>query len=249
MIYFNAEMIKNANIKQRTVSKDTDKTKSRVDEVWKSAKNADKLIAEKLTGMKRSAIYRVFKEGSVNGKIVLAISQVMNVDPFYLTGEIDDKSECTEEALLKFAADYGYDTLIKEYKSIKRKKQKEEAALAKDTETEEVSTSPAPIQATQNNADKQHPDEAPFQPEESQEATQNNTEEQHPDVHCCESVLIIPKQEPEQLLDEISSEIQELINNVSEDDLIMLMKAVLFKAKFSKSNAKKADELKKLLIF
>jgi hypothetical protein len=100
------EMI--ATLKRTNVSKDAEKTKERVKESFFAAKNKVKSQIEDLTGLKRTSIYRVFREGAVSAKVVCAMAQILNVSPFYYTGEADEKGECTDALLHSFLIQKGF---------------------------------------------------------------------------------------------------------------------------------------------
>jgi hypothetical protein len=91
-----------ASLKRSNVSKDAEKTKERVKADFSAAKNKNKTAIDALSGLKRTSIYRVFREGAVSAKIVLAMAQVLNVSPFYYTGAVDGKGECTDAVLHAF---------------------------------------------------------------------------------------------------------------------------------------------------
>ena len=89
-------------IKRSNVSRDYDKTKLRVKEDFLAIRNKQKTAIIELCGLKRTSVYRVFREGAISARIVLAMSQILNVSPFYYTGESDEKDECSDALLLSF---------------------------------------------------------------------------------------------------------------------------------------------------
>jgi hypothetical protein len=91
-----------STLKRSNVSKDTAKTKERVKADFLSSMSKQKKAIDELSGLKRTSIYRVFREGAVSAKIVLSMAQVLNVSPFYYTGEVDEKGECTDAVLHAF---------------------------------------------------------------------------------------------------------------------------------------------------
>jgi len=97
--------------RQANVSKDTEKTKIRVQQDFKAATNAKKNDIVKLSKQKRSAFYRVFKLGTVNARILLSLAQELNVSPFYYSGEIDEKEPFSESHLRDFLKENGYNEL------------------------------------------------------------------------------------------------------------------------------------------
>jgi hypothetical protein len=97
-----------SSLKRTNVSKDADKTKDRVKADFLAARNKHKTAIDELSGLKRTSVYRVFREGAISPKIVLAMAQVLNVSPYYYTGEVDEKGECTVEQLHSFVAAKGF---------------------------------------------------------------------------------------------------------------------------------------------
>jgi hypothetical protein len=101
-------------LKQVNISVDPAKTKERAQQVWKSAKNAVKNDVVTLAGCGKATVYRVFQTGAIHVKLAIAFGQVLNVNPFYLTGEADEPGEFTETLLLQILEQHGYKKLLAE---------------------------------------------------------------------------------------------------------------------------------------
>ena len=99
-------------LKQTNISEDGEKTKARVQKLWKSASKDQKHAIEETAGISRATIYRVYNTGSVSAKLVTPMSVNFNVNPKYLTGEIDEPGECTVDSLVEFLKKHGYDSLL-----------------------------------------------------------------------------------------------------------------------------------------
>ncbi|MDR1464311.1 MAG: procyclic acidic repetitive family protein [Oscillospiraceae bacterium] len=113
-------------LKQKNISVDGEKTAQRTQAVWKAAKSKVKQDALALGGFARSTVYRVFQTGTISAKLVIPIAQLLNVDPFYLTGESDEQGAFSEELLNALLQKHGYtDLLPKESKSDKPKRKYE----------------------------------------------------------------------------------------------------------------------------
>ncbi len=95
-------------LKRTNISKDEEKTKIRVKEDFLPLRNRQKAAIVELSGLKRTSIYRVFREGNISAKIALALAQQLNVTPYFYTGETDEKSEFNDMLLQKFLAEKGY---------------------------------------------------------------------------------------------------------------------------------------------
>jgi hypothetical protein len=89
-------------LKKENASVNAAKTKARVPETFKSATTAQRKEIFQLSGFKSpNNFYATEKSGSASPKAVLSLAQVLNVNPFYLTGESDDKT-CNEGVLIAF---------------------------------------------------------------------------------------------------------------------------------------------------
>ncbi|MDR1669061.1 MAG: hypothetical protein LBR76_03810 [Oscillospiraceae bacterium] len=97
-----------AQLKQVNVSQDKDKTTERVRDAFFPASRKDKHDIEKLSGQKRTSIYRVAKTGSISAKIALPMAEILNISPYWLTGESDEAEPCSDALVLKFLDDRGY---------------------------------------------------------------------------------------------------------------------------------------------
>lgn len=113
-----------SSLKQNNVSKDAEKTKRRVKEDFLSIRNKQKTEIVELSGLKRTSIYRVFREGSISAKIALAMAQILNVSPYYYSGETDEKEAFNESLLQSFLTEKGYSRLWKGTKPYSAEKAK-----------------------------------------------------------------------------------------------------------------------------
>jgi len=178
-------------LKQTNVSINADKTKSRMSEVWKSASRAQQNAILELSGVARPTVHRAYKVGNISAKLVIPVAQTMNVSPFYLTGEADDRAECTDDLLHKFLKKHNYASLLEE--APKRKGRKKSAA-AKAKKAPKAAKAPA------------------------------------------KAAKSAPVDEP--VFDA----------SLTEDEMIILMKSILLRAKTGGKYAKLAADLKKLLM-
>jgi len=102
------------SLKRTNISTDADKTRQRTEAIWKAASNADKRTVQDLAGLTRASILRVYKEGSISAKVIVPFANVLKVDPLYLTGEADERGECTEAALRALLVRHGYEQKLDE---------------------------------------------------------------------------------------------------------------------------------------
>ena len=113
-------------MKQVNVSKDKDKTAERVKNAFSSASRKQKHEIESLSGQKRTSIYRVFKTGSLNAKVLLPLAEVLNITPFWFTGESDEMEKCSDTLILSFLDGRGYKNIA----SLSPKRAKKAAAAS-----------------------------------------------------------------------------------------------------------------------
>jgi len=119
-------------LKQSNISKDGPKTSARVQEIWKAASAAQKQAVCDLSGSAKATVYRIFKTGGISVKLALAISQVLNLDPRYLTGEVDERGAYADADVAKFLSRLGYDKLLNDQEKAARVAQRELARQKKE---------------------------------------------------------------------------------------------------------------------
>ncbi|MCL2775991.1 MAG: hypothetical protein FWD71_22000, partial [Oscillospiraceae bacterium] len=104
------------NLNRKNISRDGEKTKTRVREVWQSAAKKDKQALLQSTG---HSIYKTIttigKTGSMTARNTVLLSRYLDVNPLYLTGESDERSNYDDKTMKKFLSKHGYDKLWKEY--------------------------------------------------------------------------------------------------------------------------------------
>lgn len=110
-------------LKQVNVSKDVEKTRQRIKDDFSSAPRAVKKEIETLSGQKRHSFYRAYETGSANARIVLAMAQTLNVSPDYYTGQIDEKLPLEENTISHFLSACGYTELAEELRAEQAPKQ------------------------------------------------------------------------------------------------------------------------------
>jgi hypothetical protein len=134
-------------LKKVNVSKNAEKTKERVKQDYNAASKEDKKEIVALSGQAMNTFYRVYKTGIVNARIVLAMAQTLDIQPWYYTGEIDEREPLADGQLQQFLKVHGYNALLKELGEIKpskrkyNRKPKEEASVSAVTsdESDEIS--------------------------------------------------------------------------------------------------------------
>ena len=206
-------------LKRVNISKDAEKTKQRFEELWKAASASDKSMIEEQAGVARNTLYRIYNTGSITPKIVVSTSQVLNVNPYYLTGEADETGETSDDVLREFLNGLGYQELLakadKEQKVRKPRKKREPKAL-----------SPSISETTMYNRTAEEVLDVNQSPE-----SYGEVENPEPEVSC-----------------EIAAS-KPFFDEFSEDDIILLLRSVKIRAKAGVADAaKQAEDLKKILL-
>jgi len=108
----NSEQIQ--KLKQTNISVDGDKTRERVESLWKGASNARKQEILETADVVAATFYRVYRTGSVSAKLTVPLAQVLNVNPFYITGELDEPGEFSDNDLRRLLLKHGYRAILAE---------------------------------------------------------------------------------------------------------------------------------------
>ncbi|MCL1844492.1 MAG: hypothetical protein FWF77_01150 [Defluviitaleaceae bacterium] len=104
---FKLEVIQ--SLKKVNVSKNAEKTKARVREVWAPLEREVREEILKLGDIKKVSIERAYKTGGVSARVLVAMAQVLNIDPRWFTGEVDVKSTFDGDVVRKYLNGLGYD--------------------------------------------------------------------------------------------------------------------------------------------
>lgn len=113
-----------SQLKKTNVSVDAEKTKARVEALWKAAKREQKAQILALADVVRATLYRVYETGGISAKLVVAMAQVLNVSPAYLTGASDDlasgleNGECSDAVISAFLTEKGYQKIVAKHPTI-----------------------------------------------------------------------------------------------------------------------------------
>jgi len=205
---FDSAMIK--QLKQSNISVDGEKTKTRVQELWRSAKPDVKKSVSELAGISNSAIYRNITTGSISAKMAIALGQVLNADPFYLIGEADERGEYSDEVVVKLLKKLGkYDKLLGEQKKAQRKPR----------------TAKAVKKSSQPKSDKEIDDEVKARFEKELEAAIKETRDEY-----------IAKKAS----GEVDQADRASIRSMSDDDIMLMIRTLKLKAGVGVQSAKDA---------
>ena len=78
-----------------------------------------------LADVSMNTTYRMYETGSISAKLAVAIGQVVNVNPYYLIGSIDEPGYCTDDIIAGLFKEYKYDKLLAAHKRMKKKEAQE----------------------------------------------------------------------------------------------------------------------------
>jgi len=92
-------------LKKVNLSVDTEKSRDRISSDFKEASADVKKRITELSGLNRATFYNAFQRGSASPKMVLAMSQLLGVSPYYYTGDSDIRGEFDDAVLNSFLED------------------------------------------------------------------------------------------------------------------------------------------------
>jgi hypothetical protein len=150
-------------LKKSNISKDAEKTKERVRAVWKSLKKDVRNEILEYSDLKQVTVERAYTNGGISAKLVAAFSQILRIDPLFLTGQSDEQRQYREPMIIKFLTDLGYtklNSIADPDKKKPPKKQTKEKAL--DTPVNEKENL---IETTVPSAEGDKPDVEPYVPD------------------------------------------------------------------------------------
>jgi len=149
-------------LKRTNISKDPEKTKQRVTQLWQGQKMKQKQAIRELAGITAQPIYRTQETGTISARLVLAFAQSLGVSPLYLIGEVDEPGECTDALIRDILLKYGYRELvasmeIPEAKPTKRKYTRREQLAQVEASAEEAAEEDAQIDEVPTTTEMQLP--------------------------------------------------------------------------------------------
>ena len=103
-----------SKLKQSNISKDADKTKSRVRSLWKAAGKPIRETVLSLAGVKTVTLQRTYLGGNISAKMALALAKTLNVSPYYLTGQSDETGTFSDAVMVGLLRELKYDKLLAE---------------------------------------------------------------------------------------------------------------------------------------
>ena len=103
-------------MKQNNISVDAGKTKEHVSRQWKLASKGMQNDILNLAGVARSTVHRAYRTGRISAKLAMAMAQVLDVDPFFLSGAADNPGVFGDEQIEAFLRGHKYGELYYEWR-------------------------------------------------------------------------------------------------------------------------------------
>jgi hypothetical protein len=215
---FTRETIK--QLKQVNISADAEKTKARIAGLWKNAPKKKRAEVLELAGVALATVQRAYKTGSVSAKLAIPLAQTLDVNPFFITGESDSAGECSDILLIELLEKLGYHKLLGVYEAAERSRVRRERRESKKQVVEAAEIEIAV-----------EPEDEPEVPE-SESCRGASAPEAKEDAACCAK----------------SGGFNALADSLTEEDMALLLKSVLLRAKAGGKHAETADKIKRLLL-
>ena len=99
----------------KSLSRDSAKTKERVNAAWNSADKKKQRDVLELADVKYAIAYRVRSIGTITTKMTIAYSQALDLDPYYLIGAVDENAGYSYAAAKKLLIEIGAGKLVKAF--------------------------------------------------------------------------------------------------------------------------------------
>jgi hypothetical protein len=94
--------------KRIDVSKDAEKTKERVLQLWKSFNNKAKREVLELSGVSSATAHKAYQQGALTAALAIALAKVGNVSPLFVAAQSDGRSRFSQKNLNTFFENNGY---------------------------------------------------------------------------------------------------------------------------------------------
>ena len=240
-------------LRQINISVNAEKTKSRTAEIWKNAnkKNKQKLITFTGHGM-YTTISKITKNGRITAKMTILLSRYLNANPFYLIGQSEKNKNYNDDLLKEFLIRLGYKNLWLEYEKHSNAGDTDIENEDDESETDESEITDAAPETTATEDEEKHDINDIHEIEENFDNYIKEALQETADICNKEIVHEISLDSPNNADEtaDIPEEILNIMNELTEEEIITLLKAMLIRAKVNNSNSRQiADQIKlKLLL-
>jgi len=219
---------------KKNISNNAELTMERIRATWQKLDNAKRNEIFALGDMKKVSVERAYKTGGVSAKVIIAIAQVLDIDPLYLIGESDEKGTFDTSNIVKRLADWGYEVGKGDIIRVKKaKSQTEESPVAESKTVKNLSDNTVSEDNAEvvNNA-KPKSDAIPTQTSALHSAM--------PQTDLSMMSIELPKL--------LSDNARHKLDDLTEDDVILLIKSLNVQANFSEDKKNRLALVKCMLL-
>jgi len=117
---FKPEFIK--RLKQSSIATQPEKTAARVRSIWRPLPRATRNEILALADVKKPSIERAYKTGNISAKILVSMSQVLQIDPLYILGTVDEARPFDSDLLIEFLKELNYDVSKRNLTTTRKRK-------------------------------------------------------------------------------------------------------------------------------
>ncbi|MCL2363468.1 MAG: hypothetical protein FWC71_02265 [Defluviitaleaceae bacterium] len=109
-------------LKQSNISTTPEKTTERVRSIWRPLSRNTRNDILTLADVKKPSIERAYKTGNISAKIVVSMSQVLELDPRYILGTSDEQRPFNSDLLIEFLKEHNYDVSKRNLTTTRKRK-------------------------------------------------------------------------------------------------------------------------------
>ena len=120
---FKPEFIK--KLKQSNISTTPEKTAARIRAIWRPLAKNKRAEILTLADVKKPSIERAYKTGNVSAKILISMAQVLEMDPHYILGTLEQARPFENELLVDFLKEFNYDVSKRNLTTTRKRKDAE----------------------------------------------------------------------------------------------------------------------------
>jgi hypothetical protein len=124
-------------LKQSNISTTSEKTGQRVRSIWRPLPKATRYAILDLADIKKPSIERAYKTGNISAKILVSMSQVLQLDPLYILGTLDEARPFDSELLIELLKELNYDVSKRNLTTTRKRKDPSPILIDDATTTEE----------------------------------------------------------------------------------------------------------------
>ena len=136
---------------KKNISENPEATQQRIRAVWQYADRETREEIFELADMTKVSVERAYKTGGVSAKVIVAIGQVLNIDPLYLIGMSDDKGTFDNIKVMKQLNEWGFEVgkndVLRQKRTKAQPENQEDSGNQADSSDSGSPVNSAPVQA------------------------------------------------------------------------------------------------------